>query len=604
MVKDSKPLLEKKTYQPKFAVIIIILITAITWSSSLSNEFTGYDDIKLIVDNNHLQQGIIHCLIFFWNTFSGSFNTAWSDFPTIIYRPLEQYAIAFGYQIWGTSAWHYHFFFNYLLHITNSVLVFFILKSFIKDKLALVITCIWAVHPLHHEALNMLTSGAGFLLAHCFLLIAVLLFLRVSTKQSKLDYFITLFLATTSLFISYLGSEMTVIAIPVLAIILSKFPTKAYWLKLGLASLTLILYLIQRSNVINLDIKNSSHDFLERSLVLAPQLWTNYLKLYFFPVKLSIDEQHNLILADSFSEFHILALILSLVFIYLIIFFWKEKTIASSLIISILAISFSLGLIPAYCLARDRYTYIFSLALTIALVLIASKYINPKILSYIAVIITIGLASKSWLKNLDWQNGEKLWSSTIDSITDLGAKQVWRYRLLQYYENPGTQTFKASLLIKKRIEQDFNSFVVANNLQQKTTLEDYLSNQGIKHKYSYNTNKSIASGIFSLAMHLKKQKKYQEMIPLLRLAHFYHPSHFQTNLQLFVWDKTLSESLIDGLYQDAQKHPIFAKSLLDSLYILKDPRHKEYATCFNQLYPKTSIFKTHLEFAKRITNAK
>ncbi|MDD9897365.1 MAG: hypothetical protein OXU45_00020, partial [Candidatus Melainabacteria bacterium] len=244
-----------------------LLIAAIVWSSSLSSEFTGYDDIKLIVDNEHAKQGLWHSLRFFWDTYSGSFNTAWSDFPTIIYRPLEQYGIALGYKLWGASPWHFHFFFNFLLHLLNSALVFFIIKKFIKgDILPACICAIWAVHPLHHEAVNLLTSGTGFMLAHSLGLAAIAI--NLYSKNP-----ISFALAGALFFVALLGSEMIVLLIPILAILIYK--QEDFLLKINPLNAALILYLIKRSSIVSSNVEMNSFELVERTFVLAPQILLN-----------------------------------------------------------------------------------------------------------------------------------------------------------------------------------------------------------------------------------------------------------------------------------------------------------------------------------------
>ncbi|MDA0771825.1 MAG: hypothetical protein O3C63_02670 [Cyanobacteria bacterium] len=568
------------------SVSIIFLISALVWSSSLTNEFTGYDDIKLIVENKHLEQGILHCLSFFWNTFSGSFNTAWADFPTVIYRPLEQYMIAIGYQIWGTSAWHYHFFFNYLVHIINSVLVFFIISKFItKQKLALIITCLWTVHPLGHEAINMLTSGAGFLVAHCLFFIAILIMLYSS------NLFAILFSAAI-FFLSYLGSEMAILATPILAILLKG--DSHYWRKLSLVSASFLAYLIQRSSIIQNNIEFT--DLAERILVLAPQTFVHQLKQVIYPNNLSIDQQHNMILGDVFSLVHTVSILISILVITVIVYFYqKNKQISATIAIAAISISLALNIVPLYTLARDRYTYIFSLCIITALVLITDKYIKTKYKYLLAIPLIVTMGNKSWQQSLNWKNGETLWSQTITNTKDIGAKQVWRYRLLQYYDKPGTQSFKADPIIQKQITLDFNNFIIDNNLHKKETILAYnTKNKSIKNKYSYNDNKSIASGIFSQAMLLKKQKEFERMITLLNLAYFYHPDHYQNNMQLYVWDKSRSEQVFPKILRDAKKHPILAKSLLDSMLILKDPKYPKLVNELTSNFQSSHIFKEHL----------
>ena len=155
------------------------------------------------------------------------------------------------------------------------------------------------------------------------------------------------------------------------------------------------------------------------------------------------------------------------------------------------------------------------------------------------------------------------------------------------------------LIIQKQINQDFNNFIINNNLHKKETLKALdAQRNSVKNKYSYDGNKSIASGIFSQAMLLKKQKEFDRMIALLNLAYYYHPNHYQNNMQLYVWDKSRSEQVFPQILSATKKHPILAKSLLDSLLILKDPRYPELVHELTSNFKNSHMFKEHLEHAQ------
>lgn len=238
----------------KIRIGIIVLLAALAWATSITNEFVGYDDIKLIVRNERIHNDILYTINFYWNIVSGSHNVAWTNYPSVIYRPLEWTGSSLGYAIWGPRAWCFHLFVNYLFHILNSILLFFILnkifstplneaqtklndsilESGAKDKkkskklennnfsykpitwwLPLAIISIWTVHPLHNEAVNMLTSGVGFLWANLFCLTAVFINLYVK-DLTTLKGILLIVLSWIFMFLGYHGSEMTIITAPML----------------------------------------------------------------------------------------------------------------------------------------------------------------------------------------------------------------------------------------------------------------------------------------------------------------------------------------------------------------------------------------------------
>ncbi|MBT6843973.1 MAG: hypothetical protein HOA17_09325 [Candidatus Melainabacteria bacterium] len=587
--------IKTKLSSTKIQLFLIVIVAAITWSTSLTTEFTGYDDIKLIVDNEVIASDFSRILQFFWNSFSSSFNTAWTNQQTIIHRPLEQYGSAIGYKLWGASAWHFHFFFNYLLHIINSILLFFIIKKLSNNQmLSFVSVLIWTVHPLHNEAINMLTSGVGFLFAHFFSFIAI--YLNLLKTEGKL-LILCLLGSFICLFLGYMGSEMTVIAPLVLILILFSSEHKHRLVKVITALVSLLLYFWHRSSIGCSQGDLFDNDFLERTFVLAPQILFHHIKLFFFPIKLSIDEQHRMILENAFSPFHLACLALSFALIYALFHFHQEKMISGALFIAGLSISLSLNVIPVYCLARNRYTYIFSLALIIALVFYLSRHLKKNQIVLVSILVLI-LGTRSWVKSLDWANGEKLWTHTIDSIDDIGAKQVWRYQLLQYYLNPTNKSFKANKAIQDKIFEDFNNFIHANKLEQKETINNYRKanpSSYLKDKYSYNSRKSIASGILSKAMYLKQYGPKENLLDHLNLAYVYDPHNIQTELQLYIHvkEEEYKQGFLQELSVEASQNPYSAKLLLSLLHNQNSPVFYQLSQKYAELYPRVQIIQAY-----------
>jgi len=650
----------------KVRLIIIVILAGISWATSITNEYVGYDDIKLIVRNERIQSNILSTIIFYWNIVSDSHNVAWTNYPSVVYRPLEWTGSAIGYSIWGNRAWCFHLFVNYFFHILNTILLFLILNKIFstplnqslsildgsivgKDKksqklfenkklsykpiswwLPLAIISLWTVHPLHNEAVNMLTSGVGFLWSNLFCLTAVLINLYV--KDLKTIKGISLIILSWILmFIGYHGSEMTIITAPMLLIIffpkLLKKDHKTYGFEIAkilFAFTSLIAYSVHRSQIVTEHTEwiARSGEFVERVCVLAPQIFFHYLRLFFWPAKLSIDEQHSVILENAFKPFHMMCSLIALSFIIGIIYFLIEKNneyklhnilISASLFFTGFSIAISLNILPIYCLARDRYTYYFCLGLFCTIALVLDKYLfcrwrnlepniqekkyKPFLIFFIIVLII--LAIRSSVKSLDWSNGERFWVQTINSSKDIGTQQNWRYRLLQYYLDTGTNTFQPNPVIKAQAERDFIEFPFKYRLFEQNTLNYYLQEAQnpenyMKNKYTYIGNKSIASGLFFNATVLIDKKNGQDALNFLNVAHMYYKEHFQTNLQLYIFtygeNESLNNYLLNLLKQEAINNSFLAKGLMDSMFFTKDPRCYEYALLFKSRFPNTQVF--------------
>lgn len=645
----------------KTRIVAIIIISGLAWSSSITNEFTGYDDIKLIVNNEKIQNDLLYTLNFYWNIVSDSHNVAWTNFPTVIYRPLEWFGSAIGYHIWGARGWAYHLFVNFSFHILNSIILFFILskifgtatdgveaspleeptnkktktKSKLKSKsikleinriswwVPLVITLVWTVHPLHNESVNMLTSGVGFLWATLLCMTSILINLYVKDITKPLGLLLIM-VSWCCLFVSFHGSEMLVIAPPVLAFIFFNSITKRDYKSYGF-EIPKILFLItsfltyyaHRSSIVSEQsewLAKGFGDFIERVTVVSPAIFFHYIRLFFFPSKLSMDEHHNVWLDNAFTPFHLLCFVIAAAFIFGIFYFFTRKDtkylihnriIGGAMFFTGFSISISLNIIPLYCLARDRYTYFFTMGMVIAIVVALDKYIfsrtgydSKKWLTILSIII-IALGTRSWVKSWDWHNGERFWSHALNSVDDIGAKQNWRYRLLQYYIDPGTKTFKANETIKAQALKDFDEFAFVHKLNEKAVIQKYLDQAKdpkfyIKNKYGYHGNKSIASALFFNATTAVDQKDGVNALNYFKLSHIYYPEHFQTNLQLFIHtfgrDNAFSDYLLKKMEADAINNSFLAKGLMDGMFFIKHPQVYEYAIMFKNKFPNTQVF--------------
>ncbi|MBT6843969.1 MAG: hypothetical protein HOA17_09305 [Candidatus Melainabacteria bacterium] len=660
-------LLEKIDFKSrKTRIIAIMIIVGLAWSSSITNEFTGYDDIKLIVNNDKVHNDLFYTLKFYWNIVSDSHNVCWTNFPTVIYRPLEWFGSAVGYHIWGPQAWAYHFFVNFNFHILNTIILFFILskifgtatngteavpaetpvESKLKSKskkhskskaivmesariswwVPLVITIIWAIHPLHNEAVNMLTSGVGFLWSTLLCLTCILINLYVKDLRSPLGLFLIV-IAWACQYISYHGSEMMVIATPVLIFIffnsIVKRDYKSYGYeiaKIFFMITSFLTYYAHRSNIVSEQgewAAKSLADFIERVTVVAPQIFFHHIRLFFFPNKLSMDEHHNVWLDNPYSLFHIMCFIIAAAFCFGIFHYLTAKDpkyqihdriLGGALFFAGFSISISINIIPLYCLARDRYTYFFVMGMVIAIIVALDKYIfsrgnynTTKWLAILAIVIC-ALGARSWVKSWDWHDGERFWSHAMNSVDDIGAKQNWRYRLIQYYQDQGTKTFKPNEELKAQAQKDFNEFGIVNKLNDKEVIKSYLDaakdpKNYLKNKYGYIGNKTLASALFFNATTAIEKRDGVNALNYFKLAHLYYPEHFQTNLQMFIHtfgkDDKFTNYLLAKMEKDASNNSFLAKGLMDGMFFIKHPRVYEYASMYKDKFPNTQVFHVY-----------
>jgi len=125
-------------------VLGILLLSLLAYANALGNEFT-YDDFPYVIANDaiHLPLGRL----------------VWARYDVSgLWRPLTLLSYAANYAVGGSHPFSYHLF-NILAHAAVSVLLYRLLLEMLgRPKLALAASLVFAVHPLHTEAV---TSAAG-----------------------------------------------------------------------------------------------------------------------------------------------------------------------------------------------------------------------------------------------------------------------------------------------------------------------------------------------------------------------------------------------------------------------------------------------------------
>lgn len=149
--------------RPRAVVLLLLLAVACAYANALSNDFT-YDDIPVVRDNRNLRG--VDRIPALW---TGSW---WDpDSPYRHYRPVTLTSFALDHACWGRAPFGYHLT-NVLLHALACVLLYrLLLALFRRPDLAFVAALLFAIHPLHTDAVSSIVgraevlAGVGVLLA-------------------------------------------------------------------------------------------------------------------------------------------------------------------------------------------------------------------------------------------------------------------------------------------------------------------------------------------------------------------------------------------------------------------------------------------------------
>lgn len=204
-----------KLSQHRQSVLIIILVSLVTFSNALSNGFVG-DDHLIVVNNTFYETWANFPKLFapeeYITDSDEAFNLeSFSHTGSVAYRPVLSATFFFDYWLWQRAAFGYHLH-NVVVHILNAILVYFIFFLILKDPaLALFGAVLFAVHPLKSEAVCAI-GYRGDLLAALFFLLAFVSYLVAGGTRKAVAA-----LSHVALFLALFSKESAIVFLGILA---------------------------------------------------------------------------------------------------------------------------------------------------------------------------------------------------------------------------------------------------------------------------------------------------------------------------------------------------------------------------------------------------
>ncbi|MEI6914760.1 MAG: hypothetical protein WCL39_06480, partial [Armatimonadota bacterium] len=151
--------------------LLLIVLTLAVYYPSIRNGFVDFDDPRTILTNPLVTH-------FSWS----SFVNIWADISAKPYAPPVFTAYSLIYTLWGADATAFHRI-NITLHALNAVLVYFIVLKLFKNRLpALVTGLLFALHPMHVDAVSW-ASALKDVLSGTFVFSCVLIYLRYTQTR-------------------------------------------------------------------------------------------------------------------------------------------------------------------------------------------------------------------------------------------------------------------------------------------------------------------------------------------------------------------------------------------------------------------------------------
>lgn len=406
----------------------LALLTLAVYAFSLTYGFV-YDDRQSIVQNG-------------WNF-------GWAKIPQFFlrdlspehssnfYRPFASIYFVLTHSVVGLSAlgWHAA---SVLLHIACVLLVFAFAKKLLREEMpAFAAAALWAVHPTHVEAVTWVSAAADPLMT-IFLLLSALAFLQWQDGEPYVWLGASLGAAAAALL-----SKETAVVLPALITSLLLLPHPARSLRTRLAA-TLpywaesLAFLAVRSHVLH----GFSHPFSGASngemILTWPAALLFYLGHMFLPLGMTLFYPFDFVHSATASGFLIplfVVVALSLVGAYLLLRSKERRRfylVCLVWIVAPLAPVMYLKFFPRYELVHDRFLYIPTIGLCLALVMavtaLARRTGSTGALKLAAILLVSVSAAATVGYESWWQSDMALFKRAVDitpnntsALIDLGV---------------------------------------------------------------------------------------------------------------------------------------------------------------------------------------
>jgi Tfp pilus assembly protein PilF len=397
----------------------ILLLTFLVYFPSLQNGFTNWDDNEQILANED-----VHSLSF------AATGRIFTSFYVGMYQPATTQLYAVFYSIFGADATAFHSL-SLALHLLNVLLVFILLRSFLKREApALIAAALFALNPLQTESVAWVSATSNLLYA-CFYLGGLAVYLKY-IRSGNMRYLIFSFL----LFIMSLLSKPAAVTFPVVILLADLYFRRRINFRLALEKLPFFILSLVIGILIIYAREDAGHiiDMSERfgwggRVLMVFYALAFYISRLFAPVGLSAF--HPYPAGGLTAEFYIAPIVpLMLIFLVFRLRGEQKRQVTAGLIFFLVSIAVLLDIIPVGVqLVKERYVYLPSVGVYLAFsVLMVFLFHHRK--RYVNIVITICFMSVFSLVTLSraatWENSMSLWNDVLEQYPGASAPLINR----------------------------------------------------------------------------------------------------------------------------------------------------------------------------------
>lgn len=307
--------------------LLIVLLSVTAYMNTLENDF-AFDDRAMVVHNELIRKTSNIPLFFVKSHWTSRIQEEWDKREHrggFLYRPLTLSSLSLNYAFGGTRTFGYHLA-NIGLHTLVSLLAFALARALgCSGAASLLAGVLFAIHPIHTEAVAMVSIGRAELLMSFGFLLALLLYVRGRTVRWGRPWF---FFISNFAFAFSLASKEQAVTLPGILVLYDILAWKRQdkaWLRGAAGRYSTYLVVLFGYLLLRLDLfKKMAHyqlatvvhridnplahvDWFERILTA---LWVSakYLWLTIWPENLSFDYSYNAIpVVSSLADLRVFA---------------------------------------------------------------------------------------------------------------------------------------------------------------------------------------------------------------------------------------------------------------------------------------------------------
>lgn len=423
---------------------LLVLVAVVPYLNTLSAGFT-FDDLPTIVNNPVVQNGI---------DVARALSTPLQ--PGDLYRPLTVLTFAVNQWLAPGQAWLFHAV-NVAVHAVVTVLVFFLARVLTRsDRLASIAGALFAVHPVHTEAVTSLVGRAELLAAMfgvgALVAVANATVAAAPRRRRVLEW---LGLGLFALALCSKESALTVaVLVPMVRVTarrqrlgrgLWSEATSLDWVPYALVA---GVFVAARFRVVT---ALPAYDLQPLDNVLAFVPWHvrlatalaviwEYFGLLLLPIVLSADYSYNQVaVVQAWWDPRLLGGLALLLAATVALRRSRRPALRFAVIFPFVALALTANvLLPIGTVKAERLLYLPSVGFVLLLALTAGDLARRpryrRLVAAVLLLVIVGYAGRTWTRNEDWHDNTTLYRSMVRSAPD-SAKGRYNYGVALQHEN-------------------------------------------------------------------------------------------------------------------------------------------------------------------------